>query len=56
MQPEPIELMFMIVNRDAFQKIKTFKEQSESMTGFYAPLSDNIPGLDVTPNAKTSYF
>ena len=40
----------------SFQKIKTFKEQSESMTGFYAPLSDNIPGLDVTPNAKTSTF
>ena len=40
----------------SFHKIKTFKEQSESMTGFYAPLSDNIPGLDVTPNAKTSTF
>jgi DNA mismatch repair protein MutL len=40
----------------SFQKIKTFKEQSVSMTDFYAPLSDNIPGLDVTPNAKTSTF
>jgi DNA mismatch repair protein MutL len=40
----------------AFQRIKMFKEQSESMTDFYSPLSENIPGLDVTPNAKIPTF
>ena len=39
-----------------FQRIKMFKEQSESMTDFYSPLSENIPGLDVTPNAKIPTF
>jgi len=40
----------------AFQRIKMLKEQSESMTDFYSPLSENIPGLDVTPNAKIPTF
>ncbi len=38
----------------SFQKNRMFKDQSASMSDFYSPLSEDIPGLDVAPNAKIS--